>query len=185
LAVRIRLTRVGATKRPSYRVVAIDSRRPRDGRSLEILGFYDPLTNPVTVRIDTERVNAWIAKGARPSDTVGKLIRIAAEGPRAVAVVEKAPAKPKAAAKPRARKAQPKAEAAEATEDAAASEASAADETAVEAPASDEAAAADQAPVTDEAAATDEATPTDEAPSAEAPAMDESASEAEAAKVEE
>jgi small subunit ribosomal protein S16 len=110
LAVRIRLTRVGATKRPSYRVVAIESRRPRDGRSLEILGFYDPLTDPVTVQIDTERVNAWIAKGARPSDTVGKLIRIAAEGPRAATAPEKAPAKPKTAAKPtRARKAPVKA----------------------------------------------------------------------------
>jgi small subunit ribosomal protein S16 len=114
LAVRIRLTRVGATKRPSYRVVAIDSRRPRDGRSLEILGFYDPLTDPVTVQIDTERVNAWIAKGARPSDTVGKLIRIAAEGPRAATAPEKAPAKRKTAAKAtRARKAPAKAAATE------------------------------------------------------------------------
>lgn len=75
MAVRIRLTRVGATKRPSYRVVAIDSRRPRDGRALEILGFYDPLTDPATVRIDAEKLNAWIGKGARPSDTVVKLMR--------------------------------------------------------------------------------------------------------------
>jgi small subunit ribosomal protein S16 len=80
LAVRIRLTRVGATKRPSYRVVAIDSRRPRDGRSLEILGFYDPLTDPATVRIDAERLNAWIARGALPSETVGKLMRQAGIG---------------------------------------------------------------------------------------------------------
>jgi small subunit ribosomal protein S16 len=80
LAVRIRLTRVGATKRPSYRVVAIDSRRPRDGRSLEILGFYDPLTEPATVRIDADRLNAWIARGARPSETVGKLMRQAGIG---------------------------------------------------------------------------------------------------------
>ena len=71
MAVRIRLTRVGATKRPSYRVVAIDSRRPRDGRSLEILGFYDPLTEPATVKLDAERLDAWIAKGAKPSDSVG------------------------------------------------------------------------------------------------------------------
>jgi small subunit ribosomal protein S16 len=80
LAVRIRLTRVGATKRPSYRVVAIDSRRPRDGRSLEILGFYDPLTDPATVRIDADRLTAWIAKGALPSETVGKLMRQAGIG---------------------------------------------------------------------------------------------------------
>ncbi len=159
MAVRIRLTRVGATKRPSYRVVAIDSRRPRDGRSLEILGFYDPLTDPATVQIDADRLNAWIAKGARPSDAVGKLIRIAAEGPRPAA--EKAPAKPKAAAKPRARKAATKAEAApaEAPAKAAAADDAASGEaaTATEPPAADEAASpADDA--TDTAAgATDEA----------------------------
>jgi small subunit ribosomal protein S16 len=95
LAVRIRLTRVGATKRPSYRVVAIDSRKPRDGRSLEILGFYDPLTDPATVKIDADRLNAWIAKGARPSDTVGKLMRQAGIGADAPA----APAAPKPAAR--------------------------------------------------------------------------------------
>jgi small subunit ribosomal protein S16 len=100
LAVRIRLTRVGATKRPSYRVVAIDSRRPRDGRSLEILGFYDPLTDPATVRIDAERLNAWIAKGALPSQTVGKLMRQAGIGSGAAPAPAAAEAKPaKAAAK--------------------------------------------------------------------------------------
>ena len=100
MAVRIRLTRVGATKRPSYRVVAIDSRRPRDGRSLEILGFYDPLTDPATVRIDAERLNAWIAKGALPSQTVGKLMRQAGIGSDAAPATTTAEAKPaKAAAK--------------------------------------------------------------------------------------
>ena len=54
MAVRIRLTRVGATKRPAYRVIAIDKRRSRDGRALEILGFYDPLTEPATVQLETE-----------------------------------------------------------------------------------------------------------------------------------
>jgi small subunit ribosomal protein S16 len=98
LAVRIRLTRVGATKRPSYRVVAIDSRRPRDGRSLEILGFYDPLTEPATVHIDADKLNAWIAKGARPSDAVGKLMRQAAMASAPAAPVA-APAKSKAAPK--------------------------------------------------------------------------------------
>ena len=58
---------MGATKHPSYRLVAIDSRRPRDGRALEILGFYDPLTEPATVHIDTERLNACVGKGALPS----------------------------------------------------------------------------------------------------------------------
>jgi small subunit ribosomal protein S16 len=92
LAVRIRLTRTGATKRPSYRVIAIDSRRARDGRALEILGFYNPLTEPATVQLDAERVNAWIAKGATPSETVQKLMRQAGmTGP--VAEAEAAPAK--------------------------------------------------------------------------------------------
>lgn len=75
MAVRIRLTRVGATKRPSYRVVAIERRRARDGRALEILGFYDPLTDPATVNLETDRIKAWIGKGAQPSETVVKLMR--------------------------------------------------------------------------------------------------------------
>ena len=75
MAVRIRLTRVGATKRPAYRVIAIDKRRSRDGRALEILGYYDPLTEPATVQLDTTRIQAWIGKGAQPSDTVVKLMR--------------------------------------------------------------------------------------------------------------
>jgi small subunit ribosomal protein S16 len=66
---------VGATKRPAYRVIAIDKRRSRDGRALEILGFYDPLTEPATVQLETDRINAWIGKGALPSDTVLKLMR--------------------------------------------------------------------------------------------------------------
>lgn len=81
MAVRIRLSRVGATKRPSYRVVAIDSRRPRDGRALEILGYYDPLTEPATVRIDAERFALWVGKGALPSATVAKLIKLNAATP--------------------------------------------------------------------------------------------------------
>ncbi len=75
MAVRIRLTRVGATKRPAYRVIAIDKRRSRDGRALEILGFYDPLTEPATVHLETARINDWIGRGAQPSETVAKLIR--------------------------------------------------------------------------------------------------------------
>lgn len=96
MAVRIRLTRVGATKRPSYRVVAIDSRRARDGRALEILGHYDPLTEPATVNVDAERLNAWIEKGATPSDTVQKIMRQAGIGAAAEA--------PKPAAKPAAKR---------------------------------------------------------------------------------
>jgi small subunit ribosomal protein S16 len=66
---------VGATKRPAYRVIAIDKRRSRDGRALEILGYYDPLTEPATVQLDSTRIQAWIGKGAQPSDTVVKLMR--------------------------------------------------------------------------------------------------------------
>lgn len=89
MAVRIRLTRVGATKRPSYRVIAIDSRRPRDGRALEILGFYNPLTEPATVQLDAEKLNAWLGKGAQPSETVIKLMRQAGIGQDAAAAPKK------------------------------------------------------------------------------------------------
>jgi small subunit ribosomal protein S16 len=75
MAVRIRLTRVGTTKRPAYRVVAIDRQRARDGRALEILGYYNPLTEPATVKLESERINAWIGNGARPSETVVRLMR--------------------------------------------------------------------------------------------------------------
>jgi small subunit ribosomal protein S16 len=96
VAVRIRLARVGATKRPSYRVVAIDSRRSRDGRALEILGYYDPLTDPITVKVNEARVKAWMDNGALPSATVSRLLKIGA-APAAEAAT-KAPArrKPKA-----------------------------------------------------------------------------------------
>jgi small subunit ribosomal protein S16 len=97
LAVRIRLTRVGATKRPSYRVVAIDKHRARDGRALEILGFYDPLTDPATVKLDAERIQAWISKGAQPSETVVKLLRQAEKGPPVDAARPQTAEKPKPA----------------------------------------------------------------------------------------
>ena len=85
MSVRIRLTRVGATKRPAYRVVAIDKRRSRDGRPLEFLGFYNPLTEPATVQLETERINDWIGKGAQPSDTVVRLMRQAEKAASAAA----------------------------------------------------------------------------------------------------
>lgn len=103
MAVRIRLARVGATKRPSYRVVAIDRQRSRDGRALEILGFYDPLTDPATVRLDQERIRNWIGRGAQPSDTVVKLMRQA--GMTGSAPAQAPAAKPAAKPRPRARKA--------------------------------------------------------------------------------
>ena len=107
MAVRIRLSRVGATKRPSYRVVAIDSRRSRDGRALEILGFYDPLSEPATVRVDPDRFAAWVSKGALPSATVARLMKLnrpeAAPPPAEAAHAEPAPAKPVRARRPSAK----------------------------------------------------------------------------------
>ncbi len=74
MAVSIRLRRVGSTRRPAYRVVVTDSRSPRDGRFIEIIGHYSPLTTPPTVKIDRAKAQAWIAKGAQPSNTVRKLM---------------------------------------------------------------------------------------------------------------
>jgi small subunit ribosomal protein S16 len=77
MAVRIRLTRVGATKQPSYRVVVADARSARDSRAIETIGHYNPRTEPIELNIDAERANAWLAKGAQPSDTVVRLFRTA------------------------------------------------------------------------------------------------------------
>ena len=75
MAVRIRLMRAGTHKRPYYRVVAADSRMPRDGRFLEILGTYDPLQQPALVKMDEEKTLAWLKKGAEPSGTAKQLIK--------------------------------------------------------------------------------------------------------------
>ncbi len=72
--VKIRLKRMGTTKRPVYRLVVADSRSPRDGRFIESIGFYDPLPNPAVVSIDTERVQLWLRRGARPSDSARQLL---------------------------------------------------------------------------------------------------------------
>jgi small subunit ribosomal protein S16 len=77
MAVRIRLTRVGAKKQPSYRVVVADSRSARDSRSIETLGHYNPRTDPIELNIDADKAKAWLAKGALPSDTVARLFRAA------------------------------------------------------------------------------------------------------------
>ncbi|MFO0001315.1 MAG: 30S ribosomal protein S16 [bacterium] len=73
--VRIRLTRLGAKKKPFYRVVVADSRSPRDGRALEILGHYNPMEEPPVRNLDVARADHWISKGAQPSDTVAALIK--------------------------------------------------------------------------------------------------------------
>lgn len=75
MAVRIRLTRVGAHKQPAYRVVVADERSARDGRALETLGHYNPRSEPVEFDVDAAKAQAWLAKGAQPSDTVARLFK--------------------------------------------------------------------------------------------------------------
>jgi small subunit ribosomal protein S16 len=77
MAVRIRLTRVGATKQPSYRFVVADSRSARDGRAIDTIGHYNPRTEPVEVVVDEAKAKEWMAKGAQPSDTVRRLFKAA------------------------------------------------------------------------------------------------------------
>ena len=76
MAVRLRLTRIGGRKDPVWRVVAADQRAPRDGRVLETLGHYNAQTDPSTIVLDEERIRAWLARGAQPSGSVRKLLRI-------------------------------------------------------------------------------------------------------------
>ena len=77
--VKIRLKRMGAKKRPFYRVIVADSRYPRDGRFLDEIGTYDPMTNPSTVKIDREKAQKWMENGAQPTDTVKSLLKKAEE----------------------------------------------------------------------------------------------------------
>jgi small subunit ribosomal protein S16 len=76
LAVKLRLTRVGSKKNPIYRVVAADSRSPRDGKFLEIVGRYNPQTEPSTIELDEAKVKDWLAKGAQPTEPVAKLLKV-------------------------------------------------------------------------------------------------------------
>jgi small subunit ribosomal protein S16 len=71
----IRLARVGKKKKPSYRVVVIDKRRPRNGRFVEVVGTYDPLKKPAEIKLDSERIQYWLGRGAQPSDTVRSFLR--------------------------------------------------------------------------------------------------------------
>ena len=75
MAVKIRLRRMGAKKAPFYRIVVADSRFPRDGRFIEEIGYYDPTQEPALVKIDMEKANEWIKKGAQPTDTVKRLMK--------------------------------------------------------------------------------------------------------------
>ena len=75
MAVKIRLKRMGAKKAPFYRVVVADSRYPRDGRCIEEIGYYNPLTTPAEVKIDAEKAKKWISNGAQPTETVKALLK--------------------------------------------------------------------------------------------------------------
>ncbi len=75
MAVKIRLRRMGAKKAPCYRIVVADSRYPRDGRFIEEIGFYNPMTEPAEVNVDSEKAKKWISNGAQPTDTVRDLLK--------------------------------------------------------------------------------------------------------------
>jgi small subunit ribosomal protein S16 len=74
MAIKIRLTRMGDKKSPFYRVVVADSKSPRDGKFIEILGTYNPLTNPAEIKVDSEKVKTWINNGAKPTDTAKDIL---------------------------------------------------------------------------------------------------------------
>jgi small subunit ribosomal protein S16 len=80
MSVRVRLTRVGSKKNPIWRVVVADQRSPRDGRFIETIGHYNPQTEPSTIRIDEDRLQHWIARGAQPTGTVKQLMKAQAKG---------------------------------------------------------------------------------------------------------
>jgi small subunit ribosomal protein S16 len=171
MSVRVRLTRVGSKKNPIWRVVVADQRSPRDGRFIETIGHYNPQTEPSTIRIDEERFQHWVARGAQPTGTVKQLMKAQAKGlaadPKtsaAVAAASPATAAPvsmEPATPPSQLEEQPEAEApAEAAEPAAEAEAAPAEEAAPEAEA--EAAPAEEA----------EAAPEAEAPAEEADAAE-------------
>jgi small subunit ribosomal protein S16 len=76
VAVKLRLTRIGSKKNPIYRVVAADSRSPRDGKFIEIVGRYNPQTEPSTIELNEEKIKAWLDKGAQPTESVSRLLKI-------------------------------------------------------------------------------------------------------------
>src|SRR5512143_3763474 len=85
MSVKIRLRRVGATKRPSYRLVVADSHSPRDGRFVETVGHYNPLTEPAEIVVKVERIQHWLKQGAQPTEAVAKLLRRSGALPAAAA----------------------------------------------------------------------------------------------------
>jgi small subunit ribosomal protein S16 len=171
LAVKIRLARAGAKKAPFYRLVVADSRFPRDGRFLEIIGRYNPRTQPSTVEVDVEKFEAWVAKGAQPSEAAGKLLAIA-KGEKTAPV--------KGAAKPSKRTAAKAAAAAKKAAEPAPAPAPVVEIVAEEAPAEEavveEAAVAEEA-VVEEAAVAEEAVVEEAAVAEEAPVVEEAPAE--------
>jgi small subunit ribosomal protein S16 len=170
MSVRVRLTRVGSKKNPIWRVVVADQRSPRDGRFIETIGHYNPQTEPSTIRIDEERFQHWVARGAQPTGTVKQLMKAQAKGltadPKTSAAV--AAASPATAAPVSMEPATPPSQ----VEETAADEAAPAEDADV-APAEAEAAPAEAEPAPADAEA--EAAPAEAAPAAES--GDESTSE--------
>ena len=76
MAVKLRLTRVGSKKNPIYRIVAADSRSPRDGKFIEIVGHYNPQSDPSLIEFDEDKVRAWLQKGAQPTEPVARLLKV-------------------------------------------------------------------------------------------------------------
>ncbi len=113
MSVKLRMQRHGAKKRPFYRIIAADHRARRDGRFLEVVGTYDPLHDPVKLRLKQDRVNYWLDCGAQPSDTVRSLLRKARRNPDTVTFLSGAPAGVVAAAEEKPATPEPAAEAAE------------------------------------------------------------------------
>lgn len=98
--IKLRLRRMGAKKQPSYRIVVADARAKRDGRFIETVGIYNPLTEPTTIRIDGERARYWLSQGAQPSERVVKLLKIQGVLDETGTVVPAAPAETAAEAAP-------------------------------------------------------------------------------------
>ncbi len=80
MALRLRLTRMGSKKRPFYRIVAVNSENCRDGRALDYVGYYNPMVKPADIKMDAEKVNMWIQRGAKPTDTVRSLLKQTGRG---------------------------------------------------------------------------------------------------------
>jgi small subunit ribosomal protein S16 len=174
MSVRVRLTRVGSKKNPIWRVVVADQRSPRDGRFIETIGHYNPQTEPSTIRIDEERFQHWVARGAQPTGTVKQLMKaqakglaadpktsaaVAAASPATAAPVSMEPATPPSQLEEQPAEAEADAPA-EAAEPAAEAEAAPAEEAAPEAE-------ADAAPAEEAEAAPEAEAPAEEADAAE------------------